>query len=120
LLKIEFTGAGVMKILLISLITLFFVSSVSVGAAPEYEKWGVIAVKETQKRYNADILDYKHIGRTNLTPKKSEERFKLWVRNKKGNEFAVYVFIQFDPSTEKIQSIRFSESDRYEIQPWTY
>jgi transcription antitermination factor NusG len=73
---------------------------------------GAIAVKETQKRYKAEIIDYKHIGRTEISPKKSEEKFKLWLRSKEGNEFRVYVFIHFDPSTEIIQSIRFSETHR--------
>jgi hypothetical protein len=100
------------RILLISLLTLLCVSGVTLGAVPEYAKWGSIAVKEAEKRYNADIIDYKHIGRADLTPKKSEEKFKLWLRSKKGDEFGMYVFIQFDPSTNKIQSIRFSESDQ--------
>lgn len=90
--------------------SVFFV--VTVGAAPEYAKWGTIAVKETQKRYNADIIDYKHIGRTDLTSKKSEENFKLWLRSKEGNEFGVYVLIHFDPTTDIIQKIRFFEFDR--------
>jgi hypothetical protein len=101
-----------MKRLMIFLIALFIVSTASVGAAPDYAIWGTIAVKETQKRYKADIIDYKHIGRTELTPNKSEEKFKLWLRSKEGKEFGVYVSIQFHPSTEIIQSIRFSESNR--------
>jgi transcription antitermination factor NusG len=100
-----------MKVMMICLICLFFFA-VTVEATPEYAKWGAIAVKETQKRYNADIIDYKHIGRTELTPKKSEEKFKLWLRSKEGNEFGVYVLIEFDPSTDIIQKIRFFESDR--------
>jgi hypothetical protein len=68
-----------MERLMISLIVLFVVCAVSVEAAPEYAKCGAIAVKETQKRYKAEIIDYKHIGRTEISPKKSEERFKLWL-----------------------------------------
>ncbi|MCR8658799.1 YqzG/YhdC family protein [Paenibacillus endoradicis] len=98
-----------MKKLIISLLTLLIMSAVSVGATPEYAKWGKVAVEVTQKRYSADIIDYKHISRTHLTTKKSEEKFKLWIRNKEGIEFGVYVSIQFDPSTEIIQSIQFSE-----------
>ncbi|MEC0240185.1 DUF3889 domain-containing protein [Paenibacillus dokdonensis] len=102
----------IMKRLLFALLAVFIVSTVTVEAEPEYVKWGAVAVKETQKRYTADIIDYRHIGRLELTPKKSEERFKLWLRSKEGNEFAVYVFIQFDPSTDAIYSIRFNESNR--------
>lgn len=101
-----------MKKLLISLLAILMFSTVSVDAMPEYAKWGKIAVQETQKRYEAEIIDYKHIGRTELTPKKSEEKFKLWVRSKAGKEFGVFVSIQFDPSTERIQTIQFSETNR--------
>lgn len=101
-----------MKKLIIALILLIVVSTTSLEAAPNYAKWGAIAVKETQKRYKADIIDYQHIGRTEITPTKSEEKFKLWVRQKDGNEFGVYVYIEFDPSTEIIQSIRFAESNQ--------
>ncbi|BFH63463.1 DUF3889 domain-containing protein [Paenibacillus azoreducens] len=103
-----------MKRLLIFSVAVFIVIAfnVSVEAEPEYAKWGAIAVNETQKRFKADIIDYKHIGRIELTPKKSEEKFKLWLRNKEGNEFGLYVSIQFDPSTDLIYSIRFSESNQ--------
>jgi len=95
---------------IISLVVLVITFTVSVGATPEYAKWGNIALEETQKRYKAEVIDYKHIGRTNLAQGKSEEKFKLWIRNKEGKEFGVYVSIQFDPSTEMIQRIMFSES----------
>ncbi|URN95657.1 MAG: YqzG/YhdC family protein [Candidatus Pristimantibacillus lignocellulolyticus] len=99
-----------MRKLMISLLTLLIMFAVSVEAEPEYAKWGSIAVDATQKRYSADIIDYKYIGRKDLTTYKCEEKFKLWIRNKEGKEFEVYVSIQFDSSTEKIQSIQFSES----------
>jgi len=101
-----------MKKLLISLVTMFVVLTSAAGAEPEYEKWGTLAVKETQKKYEADIIDYKHMGRIELSPKNAEEQFKLWLRNKEGREFGVYVFIRFDPSTEIVHSISFSETDR--------
>jgi len=104
--------AVIMKKILISFLAILIFSTVTVEAAPEYAKWGKIAVEETQKRYNAVIIDYKHIGRTELTPKKSEEKFKLWIRSKAGNEFGVFVSIQFDPLTDTIQSIQFSETNR--------
>jgi len=87
-------------------------SAISVSATPEYAKWGNVAVEETQKRYKAEIIDYKHIGRTDLTTQKSEEKFKLWLRSKEGIEFGVNLSIQFDSLTEKILSIQFSESTR--------
>ncbi|WP_251038542.1 DUF3889 domain-containing protein [Paenibacillus albidus] len=81
-------------------------------AAPEYAKWGTVAVKVTQQKYNADILDYKHVGRTDIQPKLAEEKFKLWVRSKTGKEFGVLVSIRFNPATDQIETIKFSETDR--------
>lgn len=78
-------------------------------AAPEYAKWGKIALEETQKRYNAQIVDYEHIGRSRISDSISEETFKFWIRQKNGKEFGVYVRIQFERSSEKISSIKFSE-----------
>ncbi|MBC8080034.1 MAG: YqzG/YhdC family protein [Gorillibacterium sp.] len=98
-----------MKLLFI----LFISIAVAVNATPSYEKWGSIAVKETQKRYNnADIIDYQHIGRVNLSPNLSEEKFKLWLRNQEGKEFGVYVNISFDPKTDKLKAISYVETNR--------
>ncbi|MFS0871576.1 DUF3889 domain-containing protein [Paenibacillus xylanilyticus] len=80
---------------------------------PDYAKWGIIAVKETQTKYNVDILDYKHIGRTSLTANQSREQFKLWVRGKDGKQFAVYVNVDFNPNTQQLKKVQFSESDRH-------
>ncbi|MDQ0192779.1 hypothetical protein J2T20_001128 [Paenibacillus wynnii] len=88
------------------------ISPMPVEAVPEYAKWGAIAVKETQMRYNADIIDYKHLGRTKLTPETVEEKFKMWLRRHDGKEFGVYVSIRINVSTDVIQSIRFTETDR--------
>ena len=100
---------------MIALLALFFVIS-SPGAVsyavPDYAKWGVVAVKAAQQKYNADIIDYKHVGRTQIQPTLTEEKFKLWVRNSAGHEFGVFVAIRFDPVTERIQTIQFSETDR--------
>ncbi|MBU5442256.1 DUF3889 domain-containing protein [Paenibacillus sp. MSJ-34] len=103
-----------MRILLLSVISLFFAAVVSASAemAPEYAKWGQIAMEETQKRYQAEIVDYKHVGRQNISSEKAEETFKLWLRKSDGTEFGVYVAIQFDPSSNAILTIRFSETDR--------
>jgi hypothetical protein len=96
-----------MKRILMSLIALFFISGVAASAAPEHAKWGTIAVKETQNRYDADIIDYKYLGRSEITPTHSEAKFKLWLRDRVGNEFGVYVFVQFDPATDKTLAVRF-------------
>ena len=109
-----------MKIVWISLTLLLMLNPVTasrspaavVAAVPEYARWGALAVKETRARYNAAVVDYKHLGRSALSPVRSEERFKLWLRDRKGKEFGVYVYIQFNPKSNTVHSIRFVESDR--------
>ncbi|WP_336780609.1 DUF3889 domain-containing protein [Paenibacillus illinoisensis] len=106
-----------MRLLIVTLMTIMLSLSglvtSSAAPVPDYAKWGIIAVKETQTKYNVDILDYKHIGRTSLTANQSREQFKLWVRGKDGKEFAVYVNVDFNPSTQQLKKVQFSESDRH-------
>ncbi|WP_338544033.1 DUF3889 domain-containing protein [Paenibacillus tundrae] len=107
-----------MKMLIVTLMSVILsftgVSATGNGATiPDYAKWGIIAVKETQTKYNVDIVDYKHIGRTSLTANQSREQFKLWVRAKDGREFAVYVNVDFNPSTQQLKNVQFTESDRH-------
>ncbi|WP_405153271.1 DUF3889 domain-containing protein [Paenibacillus sp. FSL K6-0108] len=105
-----------MRMLIVALMTVILslsgLSTSSATAIPDYAKWGIIAVKETQTKYNVDILDYKHIGRTSLTADQSREQFKLWVRNKDGKQFAVFVNVDFNPSTQQLKKVQFIESDR--------
>ncbi|RAW14411.1 MULTISPECIES: DUF3889 domain-containing protein [Paenibacillus] len=105
-----------MRMLIVALMTVILslsgLSTSSATAIPDYAKWGIIAVKETQTKYNVDILDYKHIGRTSLTADQSREQFKLWVRNKDGKQFAVFVNVDFNPSTQQLKKVQFMESDR--------
>ncbi|ETT62791.1 TolB domain-containing protein [Paenibacillus sp. FSL R7-277] len=101
------------KIWTVALLTLALVLSSPLSrssAAPDYARWGTIAVKETQQKYNAEIIDYKHIGRTQIKPKLAEEKFKLVVRSKAGREFGVVVMVRFNPSTNKLQTIQFLET----------
>lgn len=106
-----------MRMLIVTVMSLVLslagITSGSGTAIPDYAKWGIIAVKETQTKYNVDILDYKHIGRTSLTADQSREQFKLWVRAKDGKQFAVYVNVDFNPSTQQLKKVQFSESDRH-------
>lgn len=98
---------------MIALLMLLLVTAAPVSrssAAPDYARWGTIAVKETQQKYNAEIIDYKHIGRTQIRPKLAEEKFKLLVRSKAGREFGVVVMVRFNPSTDKLQTIQFLET----------
>ncbi|WP_434750304.1 DUF3889 domain-containing protein [Paenibacillus amylolyticus] len=109
-----------MRVLMLTILTLMLgftgvtttVSATS-GSIPDYAKWGIIAVKETQTKYNVDILDYKHIGRSSLTANQSREQFKLWVRAKDGKQFAVYVNVDFNPNTQQLKTVEFTKSDRH-------
>ncbi|MFS0858933.1 MULTISPECIES: DUF3889 domain-containing protein [Paenibacillus] len=105
-----------MRMLIVALMTVVLslsgLTTSSATAIPDYAKWGIIAVKETQSKYNVDILDYKHIGRTSLSADQSREQFKLWVRNKDGKQFAVFVNVDFNPSTQQLKKVQFTESDR--------
>ncbi|HUC90656.1 MAG TPA: DUF3889 domain-containing protein [Paenibacillus sp.] len=75
---------------------------------PEYVEWGRMAVQETKKKYSAEIVDYLHLGRVNVSSKLSEEKFKLWLR-KENKEFGVYVTIRFNPLSGRVQSIEYRE-----------
>ncbi|GGH44388.1 hypothetical protein GCM10008014_05730 [Paenibacillus silvae] len=108
-----------MRVLAITILTLMLglagittTVSATGDTLPDYAKWGIIAVKETQTKYNVDILDYKHIGRSSLSASESREQFKLWVRAKDGKQFAVYVHVDFNPNTQQLKKVQFSESDR--------
>lgn len=80
----------------------------SLQAEPDYARWGRIAVQETIKRYQANVLDYEHIGRTELSSDEAEEQFKLWI--KQGTrEFGLLVSVRFNPKTNEQLSIHFKE-----------
>lgn len=77
---------------------------------PPYAKWGKIAVQEAIRKYDASVVDYQHVGRTQVTDKITEEKFKLWLRKRNNEEFGVFVTITFDSITEQILTITFDET----------
>ncbi|MFE5322492.1 DUF3889 domain-containing protein [Paenibacillus sp. NPDC056579] len=87
---------------------LAFSMPVRLHAEPAYAKWGALAVQETKKRYNADIIDYLHLGRKPISPDISEESFRLWLKDPSG-EFGVIVRIRFRNDTEEVLSIRMNK-----------
>lgn len=105
-----------MRTLIVSLMVLFLCATGggtgSASPIPDYAKWGLIAVKETQAKYDVDILDYKHIGRSPLAGGLSQEQFKLWVKDKNGKEFAVYVHVNFNPDTQMLKNVEFTVADQ--------
>lgn len=97
-------------IISVALILVMIAPKSAAAPEPEYAKWGTIAVKETQRHYQADIIDYLHVGRTNLTADQAEEKFKLWIRTKDGDEFGVFVYIRFNPLQDTAYTIRFERA----------
>ncbi|TYP77568.1 DUF3889 domain-containing protein [Paenibacillus methanolicus] len=82
-----------------------------VGAEPSYAKWGRIAVKETIKRYHADVIDYKHVGRQVDSDGLVSETFKL-ILNKERRQFAVTVQIWFEHQSEQVVRLQFTEEGK--------
>lgn len=82
-----------------------------VMAEPDYAKWGRIAMQETAKRYRADIVDYKHLGRTTDRPGVVSESFKLLL-NSGTRRFGVKVQIWFEKDSERIVQIQFTEDGK--------
>lgn len=79
------------------------------AAQPEYAKWGELAMAQTKAKYKADIVDYLHVGRRQVSQGIAEETFKLWLRDNK-HEYGVRVMIQFYTKNDQIISIKFQET----------
>lgn len=77
--------------------------------APPYAKWGRLAMETAMEKYpNADIVDYLHIGREDKG-NIATERFKLWAKEA-GQEFGIYIDIDFDPKNDKVIKISTRQS----------
>ncbi|TCZ81284.1 DUF3889 domain-containing protein [Paenibacillus albiflavus] len=89
---------------------LSFTPTIYAADQPLYAKWGKIAMNETKNKYHAAIVDYLHMGRTQINENITEEKFKLWLRKANQQEFGVYITIRFDTHTEQILFIHFEET----------
>ncbi|MFC5648936.1 DUF3889 domain-containing protein [Paenibacillus solisilvae] len=78
------------------------------AAEPDYAKWGRLAMKETVKRYNANIVDYKHVGRSEGANEIASETFRLLL-DKGSHKFEVTVRIWFERKSERVVRIQFTE-----------
>lgn len=76
---------------------------------PAYAQWGAVAIRETGKKYGADVVDYLYMGRRRLSRDLAEEKFKLWLR-KENREFGVYVTVRYHPITRQLVSIDYEEA----------
>ncbi|MHA6484310.1 DUF3889 domain-containing protein [Paenibacillus sp. strain BS8-2] len=78
-------------------------------AAPDYAKWGRLAMQETAKAYEgASIVDYKYEGRVDTGQGLAEEKFRLWLQHG-GREFGVRVTITVEVATDQSRNIRIEE-----------
>jgi hypothetical protein len=75
----------------------------------EYAKWGHLAMQLTSERYKGEIIDYLHVGRTQISPGIAEETFKFWLRNRQ-REFGVRVTIRFYTANDQIITVKFKET----------
>ncbi|WP_219836741.1 DUF3889 domain-containing protein [Paenibacillus sp. R14(2021)] len=97
--------------IMVVLIVVFAGRMTAVSAEPSYAKWGQLAMKETAKRYQADIVDYKHLGRQTEQAGLLSENFRLLLSDG-GRKFEVTVRIYFKPDSEQVMRIQFTESGR--------
>ncbi|MDG0794360.1 YqzG/YhdC family protein [Cohnella ginsengisoli] len=82
------------------------------AADTTYHKWSLIAIEETKHKYpQASLVDYLHIGRTQLEGGLSEEKFKLWLRQA-DREFGVFVTVRFNDAEDRLISVAMSETPR--------
>ncbi|WP_186576280.1 DUF3889 domain-containing protein [Aquibacillus kalidii] len=78
---------------------------------PSYAKWGIVAIKETMKKYpTSRIEDYSYMGKK-TKDSKTEEKFKLWLKNYNNeDEFGVIVRIKYETKTEKVLEVKIDET----------
>lgn len=78
---------------------------------PSYAKWSKVAIAKTKEKYpNAEVVDYLYVGRKNGNTT-TTEKFKLWLKEN-GNEFGVYVDIEFVKETEQVVNVTYTETAR--------
>ncbi|KOR90741.1 hypothetical protein AM231_10990 [Paenibacillus solani] len=75
---------------------------------PAYATWGGLAIEQTKRQYNADVIDYLFMGRSTISSVLAEEKFKLWLK-KGSQEFGVYATVAYHPIKNQFLSIRFEE-----------
>ncbi|WP_115995244.1 DUF3889 domain-containing protein [Cohnella lupini] len=86
-----------------------FPLSTTIAKAPEYAKWGIIAMERTKAKYRASIIDYLHVGRKQVSEDIAEETFKLWLKDG-SREYGVRVSIRFYTANDRIISVHFQET----------
>jgi len=113
------TGARLWIVLLIACSFMGWGNTAIAKAEPDYAKWGRMAMQETAKRYRAEIVDYKHLGRQSEHAGKAVESFKLLLNNGH-RQFGVTVHIRFQLQTEQVLQIQFIEEHQPSWAPLSH
>jgi hypothetical protein len=74
------------------------------GAEPEYAKWGRLAMQTADEKFDADIVDYKYLGRSEMRQGEAVETFRLWLK-RPDREFGVLVRITVDTRTDQAKKV---------------
>jgi hypothetical protein len=75
----------------------------------ENEKWGQLAIKEVQKKYEGVLIkEYQYVWHEEKKDGTGIKRFKFLLRHL-GKEFGVYVTISYDVKSEEVKEIQLME-----------
>ena len=81
-----------------------FAGGTSAAAEPDYAKWGRLAMQTADEKFDADIVDYKYLGRSELRQGEAVETFRLWLK-RPDREFGVLVRITVDTRTDQAKKV---------------
>jgi Protein of unknown function (DUF3889) len=104
------------RILTLILACMFLFSNASYAhphqpETPAYAKWGKIAMQETKRQYpNAEITDYRHVGRNTINATTAKETFQLKLKQNQ-QVWNVQVNVVFETKTERTLSIVLKKLD---------
>jgi len=73
-------------------------------AEPDYAKWGRLAMQTVQDKFDADIVDYRYLGRSEERQGEAVESFRLWLKQS-DREFGVLVRITVDTRTNEAKKV---------------
>ncbi len=96
-----------MTVLLMALSIMFagcYAGGASAGAEPDYAKWGRLAMQTADEKFDADIVDYKYLGRSEMRQGEAVETFRLWLK-RPDREFGVLVKITVDTRTDQAKKV---------------
>ena len=73
-------------------------------AEPDYAKWGRLAMQTVHDKFDADIVDYRYLGRSGERQGEAVESFRLRLK-RQDREFGVLVRITVDTRTNEAKRV---------------